>query len=167
MATFCSDDKRADVNYRNAIFDAFFHCFHRDLGVSMSDKKRELKREYKLNHSPMGVYQIRNIVNEKVLIGASLNLPGIFNRHKSQLKAGNHQNGSLQAEWNEFGGESFAFEILDELTPKEGRDIQEELAFLEELWLEKEQPYGDRGYNVRKKGREEMLRLIAQKREGE
>ena len=130
----------------------------------MSDKKRDLKREYKLNHRPMGVYQIRNLVNEKVLIGASLNLPGIFNRHKCQLKMGGHQNGALQAEWNEFGAESFAFEILDEITPKEGRDFQEELAFLEELWLEKSQPYGDRGYNKRKKGREEMLRLIAQNR---
>jgi GIY-YIG catalytic domain len=129
-------------------------------------RKKELKREYKLNHRPMGVYQIRNVVNEKVLIGASLNLPGIFNRHKCQLKMGNHQNGVLQAEWNEFGGGSFAFEILDEITPKEGRDFQEELACLEELWLEKSQPYGDRGYNKRKKGREEMLRLIAQHRAG-
>jgi group I intron endonuclease len=130
-------------------------------------RKNELKREYKLNHRPMGVYQIRNVVNEKVLIGSSLNLPGIFNRHKSQLKTGNHPNGVLQAEWNEFGSEGFAFEILDEITPKEGRDYREELAFLEELWLEKMEPYGDRGYNKKKKGTEEMLRLIAQKRAGE
>lgn len=133
----------------------------------MSDKKRELKKEYKLNHRPMGVYQIRNIANEKVLIGASLDLPGILNRHKFQLKMGNHPNGALQGEWNEFGAEGFAFEILDEITPKEGCDSREELAFLEEMWLEKSQPYGDRGYNERKKGREEMLRLIAQKRAGE
>jgi group I intron endonuclease len=133
----------------------------------MRDKKLELKREYKLNHRPMGVYQIRNIVNDKVLIGSALDLPGILNRHKFQLKMGNHSNGALQAEWNEFGGENFAFEILDEITPKEGRDHKEELAFLEELWLEKSQPYGDRGYNEKKKGREEMLRLIAQSRTGE
>jgi hypothetical protein len=133
----------------------------------MSAKKKELKREYKLNHRPMGVYQLRNVVNEKVLIGAALDLPGILNRHKFQLKMGNHPNGALQAEWNEFGGESFAFEILDEITPKEGRDHREELAFLEDLWLEKSQPYGDRGYNEKKKGREEMLRLIAQNRTGE
>jgi hypothetical protein len=133
----------------------------------MSAKKNELKREYKLNHRPMGVYQIRNIVNDKVLIGSALDLPGILNRHKFQLKMGNHPNGALQAEWNEFGGESFAFEILDEITPKEGRDHREELAFLEDLWLEKSQPYGDRGYNEKKKGREEMLRLIAQNRTGE
>jgi hypothetical protein len=133
----------------------------------MSAKKNELKREYKLNHRPMGVYQIRNIVNDKVLIGSALDLPGILNRHKFQLKMGNHPNGALQAEWNEFGGESFAFEILDEITPKEGRDHREELAFLEDLWLEKSQPYGDRGYNEKKKGREEMLRMIAQNRTGE
>ena len=132
----------------------------------MSAKKKELKREYMLNHRPMGVYQVRNIVNEKVLIGAALDLPGILNRHKFALKMGNHSNGALQAEWNEFGGENFAFEILDEITPKEGRDHREELAFLEELWLEKSKPYGDRGYNERKKGREEMLRLIAQNRTG-
>ena len=129
--------------------------------------KKELKRECLQNHRPMGVYQIRNIVNDKVLIGAALALPGILNRHKFQLKMGNHSNGPLQAEWNEFGEENFAFEILDEITPKEGRDHREELAFLEELWLEKSQPYGDRGYNEKKKGREEMLRLIAQKRTGE
>jgi hypothetical protein len=132
----------------------------------MNNKKNELKREYKLNHRPMGVYQIRNVANEKVLIGAALDLPGVFNRHQFQLKMGNHPNRALQAEWNEFGAEGFAFEILDELTPKEGRDSQEELAFLEELWLENTQPYGDRGYNEKKKGREEMLRLIAQNRVG-
>jgi GIY-YIG catalytic domain len=126
--------------------------------------KKELKKEYLQNHRPMGVYQIRNIANEKVLIGAALDLPGVLNRHKFQLKMGNHTNGALQADWNEFGDEGFAFEILDEITPKEGRDYREELAFLEELWLEKSQPYGDRGYNEKKKGREEMLRLIAQNR---
>ncbi len=126
--------------------------------------KKELKREYLQNHRPMGVYQIRNIVNDKVLIGASLDLPGILNRHKFQLKMGNHPNGALQAEWNEFGAESFAFETLDEITPKEGRNYREELTFLEELWLENSEPYGERGYNEKKKGREEMLRMIARKR---
>src|SRR5215475_7370723 len=161
MTAFFPAGQRADVNYRNAIF------IHDCLGVKMNDKKTQLKREYKLNHSPMGVYQIRNIANEKVLIGAALDLPGVINRHKFQLKMGNHPNRALQADWNEFCADGFAFEILDELTPKEGRDYREELAFLEELWLENSQPYGGRGYNEKKKGREEMLRLIAQRRGGE
>jgi len=64
---------------------------------------------------------------------------------------------------------SFAFEVLDELSATEGagHDYRSELAFLEELWLERLQPYGERGYNVRKKGKEERLKEIAQKRSGE
>lgn len=132
----------------------------------MSDRKKELKKEYKQNHRPMGVYQIRNIVNDKVLVGPSLDLPGIFNRQKLQLKMGSHPSAQLQAEWNEFGGESFAFEVLDELTPgsDRARDYREDLTFLEELWLERLQPYGERGYNERKMSREERLRMIARNR---
>jgi hypothetical protein len=135
----------------------------------VSSKKKELKREYQQNQPAMGVWQIRNIVNDKVLVGAALNLPGILNRHQFQLKMGNHPNQKLQAEWNEFGSENFAFEILDELAPREepGYDYRTDLAFLEDLWLEKLEPYGERGYNERKKGKEEKLRLIAQKRSRE
>lgn len=135
----------------------------------MDNKKKKLKREYKQNHIPMGVFQIRNIVNDKVLIGVSLNLPGILNRHKFQLRMGKHGNMGLQAEWNEFGSENFAFEIIDELQPREapGYDYREDLAYLEELWLEKLEPYGDRGYNEKKKGKEERLRDIAANRSKE
>ena len=114
----------------------------------------------------MGVYQIRNIVNSKILIGSALNLTGALNSPKFQLNAGSHVNKTLQAEWREFGSESFVFEILDELTATEGpdHDYRADLAFLEEFWLEKEQPYGERGYNQKKKGTEERLRLIAQNR---
>ena len=48
----------------------------------MDRKKKELKREYQQSPRPMGVYQIRNLVKDKVLLGSSLNLPGIFNRYK-------------------------------------------------------------------------------------
>ncbi len=132
----------------------------------MENKKKELIRDYKQHHRQMGVWQVRNNINDKVLIGASLNLQGILNRHQFQLKLGSHQNRTLQTEWNEFGSESFAFEILDEITPtgEPGYDYREDLSFLEELWLDKLQPFGDRGYNERKKSREERLRMIARNR---
>jgi hypothetical protein len=132
----------------------------------MDNAKKELKREYKQNTPPMGVFQIYNLINNKVLIGAGLNLPGILNRHKFQLTMGNHPNKILQAEWNESGSEKFIFEILDELQPNPDpdHDYSADLAFLEELWLEKLEPYAERGYNERKKGKEEKLRLIAAKR---
>ena len=132
----------------------------------MDKKKKELKREYQQNHPPMGIYQIRNTVNDKVLIGIALNLPGVLNSSKFQLDAGAHPNKTLQSEWREFGSESFVFEILDELSATEGpgHDYRADLEFLEEFWLEKSQPYGDRGYNERKKGTDERLRMIAENR---
>ncbi len=131
----------------------------------MSSKKKDLIREYKQNERPMGIYQVRNIANGKVLIGASVDLPGIFNRARFQLSMGTHPNKSLQTEWSEYGADNFAFEILDQLSPRpDAGDPREELKALEDLWLEKVEPYAERGYNERKKGQDEKLRLIAEKR---
>lgn len=128
--------------------------------------RKELKREYKQNLRPMGIFQIRNTVNEKFFIGSTLNLPGIFNRHEFQLKMGGHPNKILQADWNEFGAENFEFEILEEVFPRENPeyDYAADLEVLEDLWLEKLEPYGERGYNEHKKTREERLRMIAANR---
>jgi hypothetical protein len=94
--------------------------------------KKQLKREYQQTHPRMGIWQIRNLVNGRVMIGASLNLPGILNRHRFQLEAGSHQSAALQTDWNQYGSENFAFEILDELTPNADpqHDHRTDLAFL-------------------------------------
>ena len=126
--------------------------------------KKDLKREYKETKQPMGVFQIRNLTNEKVWISSSLNLAGIFNRYEFALKAGSHLNKVLQTDWNALGAEKFVFEVLEELESRDGLDDRKELAFLEDLWLEKIQPYGERGYNEPKKTREERLRMIAAKK---
>ncbi|CAN5253346.1 GIY-YIG nuclease family protein [soil metagenome] len=126
--------------------------------------KKELKLEYKETPRPIGVYRIRNLTNEKIFVGSSVNLVGIFNRYRSQLIAGNHPNKALQADWNELGAENFAFEVLEELNERADLDTKKELEFLEDLWLENLQPFGEKGYNVPKKTREERLRMIAANR---
>ena len=105
--------------------------------------KKELKREYKQNLRPMGVFQIRNTVNEKVFIASTLNLPGVFNRSAFLLKMGAHPNKTLQTDWSLQGGGNFAFEVLEEVFPKEiaGYDYLADLLFLEDLWLEKVKPF--------------------------
>jgi group I intron endonuclease len=123
--------------------------------------KKDLKREYRETKIPMGVYQIRNLTNEKVFVGASLNLSGIFNRYRFALDSGSHPNKPLQADWNELGADKFAFEVLEELESRVSLDDKAELAVLEDLWLEKLEPYGERGYNAPKMTREERLRMIA------
>ncbi len=132
----------------------------------MDNKNKELKLDYKLTHTRMGVFQIRNMINEKILVVSGLNLPGIMNRHQFELRAGGHKNEELQSDWNKYGADKFAFEILDELTPRSepGYDHKADLISLEDMWLENLQPYGERGYNEKKKTREERLKMIADNR---
>lgn len=112
--------------------------------------KKALIREYKENKRPMGVYQVRNTVNGKVLVGTSVDLLSILNRHRAELRMGGHKNRELQKDWAEFGPEAFEFEILDTLTPPEspGYNPSNDLRALEELWLDKLSPFGERGYNA-------------------
>jgi hypothetical protein len=132
----------------------------------MKPDKKQLKQNYLETPRPMGVFLIRNNLNDKVFLSVSLDLPGIINRHKFALRARVHANKALQADWNELGSENFAFEIVDELTPRPGQavDYRAELESLENLWLERLQPFGERGYNLPKLSRAERLRRIAAKR---
>lgn len=124
----------------------------------MDSKKsrRELNREYAERVKPAGVYQVKNLSNEKVLLGSSLNLEGPLNRHRFMLKIGSHTNKALQKDWNEFGAEKFAFEILEEVQRKDDPtfNLSDELTLLEMIWLERLQPFGERGYNLNERIRE-------------
>jgi hypothetical protein len=128
--------------------------------------KAAAKLEYKLSHRPMGVFQIRNTANGKVFIDSSTNVPGKINRHTFALKAGLHASKTLQADWNEFGENSFEFETLEPVEPRDDPNYNYagDLEVLEGLWLEKIEPYGEKGYNERKLTREERLRMIVANR---
>jgi hypothetical protein len=120
-----------------------------------NQNRKEIIKEYKQTHRPMGVYQIKNNVNGKILIGGSLNLDGIYNREKFTLKLGMHINKDLQKDWKEFGEENFLFEVLEQIKPQEEIIINQDelkkykykLEKLENKWLDKLEPYGEKGYN--------------------
>lgn len=111
----------------------------------------------------MGVFQIRNLVNEKVFVGSTMDLSAMFNRIRFQLYAGSHQNKALEADWKLLGTGKFEFMVLEEIIPREDPNYNyaADLETLEDLWLDKLQPYGEKGYNEKKKTREERLRMIA------
>jgi hypothetical protein len=112
--------------------------------------KKELIREYKERKKPAGVYQIKNNVNGKVLLGSSLDLDGVLNSHRFRLDLGRHPNEALQKEWKDQRAGDFAFEILEIVKESEnpGFNVSDELALLEEIWAEKLEPFGERGYNT-------------------
>ena|SRR5688572_3147196 len=125
--------------------------------------KKAAKLAYKASRRPMGIFQIRNEVSGRIFVGSSMDLAAMFNRIRFQLFAGAHPNKELEADWKRLGADKFTFEVLEELIPREDAnyDYRADLETLEDLWLEKLQPYGERGYNERKKTSEERLRMIA------
>ena len=118
--------------------------------------RKDIHREYKERIKPSGIYQVKNIANGKVLLCSSLNLEGTLNRHNFMLKIGSHTNKGLQKDWNELGPEKFIFEILEEVKVVDSPNfnLKDELTLLEEIWLEKLQPFGERGYNLNDRIRE-------------
>ena len=113
--------------------------------------KKELKDAYKEKKFQIGVFQIRNTLNNKIYIGSSTDLVAIWNRNRFQLNNGLHPNSNLQKEWIEFGQESFEYEILSEIKQDDKKTAdyyQKEAKQLETMFIEDLQPFGDKGYNL-------------------
>jgi hypothetical protein len=111
--------------------------------------RKEIHLDYKERVKPSGVFQIKNLANGKVLLGSSLNLEGPLHKHRFMLKINGHPNKELQQDWNELGADQFLFEILETVQSSDNPNfnLKDELTLLEEIWLEKLQPFGVRGYN--------------------
>ncbi|UOQ49901.1 GIY-YIG nuclease family protein [Gracilibacillus caseinilyticus] len=113
------------------------------------DRKKELKQQYKDSPIDGGIYQVKNTINQKIMIVSTQDFK-TMNGLKFMLNTNSYMpNKLLQQEWNEYGMDAFTINILERLD-KEDRPfftVKEELAKLEEKWLEKLQPYGDKGYH--------------------
>ena len=83
----------------------------------MPDRKKDLKQAYKEMKTDAGVYQIKNTINQKLLVVATPNLKTLEGK-RFQLQLRSHKNAQLQAEWNEFGEVAFVFEVLELLDDK-------------------------------------------------
>ena len=115
----------------------------------MAKSRQELKREYKERSITAGVFQVRNMLSGRILLGSSLNLDGPRNRHRFLLTIGRHPSEELQEEWNREGPAAFAFEVLEavKVSDDPNFNLEDELTLLEQIWIEKTQPFGERGYN--------------------
>ncbi|MDR3667002.1 MAG: GIY-YIG nuclease family protein [Ignavibacteriaceae bacterium] len=111
--------------------------------------KDEIKKKYKQTLTPMGVFQIKNIVNGKIFIGSNKNLTARKNRFDMEFSFETMTDEILLNDLRQYGKEKFLFEVLDYLEPKEdpAYNYTDDLKTLEELWIEKLQPFNERGYN--------------------
>lgn len=120
-------------------------------------RKRELGTAYSQSFRRMGIYQIRNVENGKILVLGSMDLDGAKNRLTFMQQTNMNTVFELQQDWNKYGAGSFVFEELDSIKPREEhlndrselKKYQAEVDALLELWIEKLQPYEEKGYNRR------------------
>jgi len=123
------------------------------------NRKKELASTYTQTFRPMGVYQLRNVHNGKIYVDGSMDLPGTLNRFNFCKQMNNCLHHELKQDWTAFGPEAFVFEELDQIKPHEepagdpaaAKQYRKEVDALLELWLEKLEPYGEKGYNKPKK----------------
>lgn len=88
----------------------------------------------------IGIYQIRNIINDKKYIGLSKNCENRFKKHKRLLKNNKHENIKLQNAWNKYGEQNFVFSIIEETNSK---DLEKK-----EIFYIKKNNSIDDGYNI-------------------
>jgi len=92
-----------------------------------------------------GIYQIRNIENNKKYIGYSNDIERRWKYHLSYLRRDKHENGYLQGSWNKHGEENFVFEIVE--ICKEKVLIKREKYYIKVL-----DTFRPNGYNLSKGG---------------
>lgn len=96
----------------------------------------------KYNDDKSGIYQIKNMTNNKIYIGSSKNIYERWDTHKSRLRWNKHCNRHLQSAWNKDGEKSFEFSILEIV------DDLSQLKMLEQKYIDTLQPFGESGYNL-------------------
>ena len=59
-----------------------------------------------------GIYQIKNIENDKIYIGSSTNIECRWADHKKGLNGNYHKNKHLQNSWDKYGKDAFEFTVI-------------------------------------------------------
>ena len=112
--------------------------------------RRAARRQYKETQQPAGVFKITNQKNGKIFLDKTPNLRGRENRFRMEFKTGSlRQPTGLVNDLRAQGPDDFTFEVLEvlEVSDAPGADLESELEALLELWLEKLEPFNERGYN--------------------
>ncbi|MDO3412135.1 DUF2087 domain-containing protein [Saccharibacillus sp. CPCC 101409] len=114
------------------------------------NRRKELQAIYKEIKQEAGVYRVVHTASGRSFVASLPNLKSMSGR-QFELNNGSFQNKELQQDWNQYGADAFEFEVLEVLKPSENAyvTVREQLNELEEKWLNKLQPYGERGYNRR------------------
>lgn len=77
-----------------------------------------------------GIYQILCVPTGKIYIGSAVDIHARWHNHRLTLRRGKHRNPHLQAAWNLYGEDNFAFTVLEVVN-------RHELLSVEQKWLDR------------------------------
>ncbi|HHV44985.1 MAG TPA: GIY-YIG nuclease family protein [Firmicutes bacterium] len=106
----------------------------------MTDRRKELKEQYRQMKPEMGIFLIRSRRESVGYLEATQNLKSTINSTVFKLNFGNHPNKKLQELWKKEGEAGFTIEVLETLPydkDESKTDYSEELAILRTIWEEK------------------------------
>jgi len=83
-----------------------------------------------------GVYEIRNILNNNIYIGSSIDISKRWKEHIRDLNADRHCNSHFQRAWNKYGSHNFKFKILETCEP-----IKDTILHIEQKYLDLDPVY--------------------------
>ena len=111
--------------------------------------KKELIKEYKNQKHPAGLFAVKNIPENKMFIGVSLNLPAKLRGISFELEMESHAYHNLAEDYKRLGKDQFEIFVLDEIEVKDEteRELRAELETLEKMWVQKLKKEGTTFYN--------------------
>lgn len=77
-----------------------------------------------------GIYNIRNLINNKLYIGSSININRRWSEHKNKLKYNRHPGVYLQRSYDKYGKENFIYEVIEYI------EDNSKLLEREQIWLD-------------------------------
>lgn len=104
-----------------------------------SEKKKELRQQYKQMKPDMGIFAVINKSNDKYYLETTPDLKSKINRTEFSLYNGSHPLKALQHDWQKHGADSFEIKILEQLDYDDDSktDYTEDLELLKRIWFEK------------------------------
>ena len=108
--------------------------------VKGNKTKKDIMAQYKEREIIGGICAIKNTMNDRILVEATVDLQGSKNRFEFSRKTGSCVHMKLQSDWTKQGSGQFVFEVLEELKKGETQTAAEfraDLEVLKEMWLDK------------------------------
>ena len=104
------------------------------------ERKKQIAAAYKKRRNIGGVYSITNTVTGERHVFSTADVKGMGNRFLFMRNTGACPVLFLRKEWEKYGVDAFAFEVLETLEQGETqapKEFKEDLEALLELWTEK------------------------------